>query len=234
MDEVIDDALRDARSLKKGGVDGVMVENFWDAPFSRGRVEAVTVAAMTACVTEIRREVDIPIGVNLLRNDALSALSVAQVAGARFIRVNVLSGAMVTDQGIIQGCSYELSRLRSRLRADIVIMADVMVKHAHPLGTADIASMARDTAYRGGADVLIVSGSETGAPLDIGELERVRRAVPEFPIASGSGVTGDNVQDLLPLLDVLIIGTWFKEGGQVQKPVDVGRVRSMVDLMREG
>ena len=214
-------------------MDGIMVENFWDIPFTKGPVEAVTVAAMTKCVDEILREVDIPLGVNVLRNDALASLSIAQVTGARFIRVNVLASAMVTDQGIIEGCSYELSRLRSRLHADVLVMADVMVKHAYPLGDMDLVSVARDTALRSGADVLIISGSETGAPIEVDDLEKVRRALPDFPLASGSGVTAGNVSGLLPHLDVLIIGTWFKQDGDVKKPVDPKQVATMVDLVRQ-
>jgi membrane complex biogenesis BtpA family protein len=233
MDEIIESSLRDARALKDGGVDGIMVENFWDIPFTKGPVEAVTVAAMTKCVDEIRFKVDIPLGVNVLRNDGLASLSIAQVTGARFIRVNVLASAMVTDQGIIEGCSYELLRLRSRLHADVLVMADVMVKHAYPLGAMNIVSVARDTALRGGADVLIVSGSETGAPIEVDDVEKVRKALPDFPLASGSGVTADNVRGLIPHLDILIIGTWFKQNGDVKKPVDPKRVAAMVDLCRE-
>jgi len=232
MDDVIQSALRDAYALKDGGADGIMVENFWDIPFTRGQVEPVTVAAMTRCVDEIRREIDTPIGVNVLRNDGPSALSIAQVTGARFIRVNVMSSAMVTDQGIIEGCAYEVSRLRAKLQANVMVLADIMVKHAYPLGAMDVVSVARDTALRSGADALIVSGSETGAPLELDELEKVRKALPDFPLASGSGVTAKNVSRFLPSLDLLIIGTWFKKDGDVRKPVDSKRVAEMVHRVR--
>jgi membrane complex biogenesis BtpA family protein len=233
MDGVVQHALSDATALKHGGVDGIMVENFWDTPFTRGRVEAVTVAAMTRCVQEIQRIIDVPVGVNVLRNDGLSALSIAQVTGAGFIRVNVLSSAMVTDQGVIQGCAYELSRLRAQLKSDVMVLADIMVKHAYPLGSMDLVSVARDTALRSGAHALIVSGSETGAALDPGDLLMVREALPDFPLASGSGVTLENVSQLLPSLDLLIVGTWFKKDGNVKGPVDAGRVSRLVEKVRK-
>ena len=232
MEEVKKFAVKDAVSLAEGGVDGIIVENFWDAPFSKGPVEPVTIAAMTACVSEIRKAVDVAIGINVLRNDGVAALSIASVTGAQFIRVNILTHAMVTDQGIIEGCSYEVSRLKARLGADVRVFADVMVKHAFPLGAMDIGGAARDIALRGGADVLVVSGSETGAPIDISELKQVRESVPGFPIASGSGVTEDNVGELRELLDVLLIGTWFKRDGDISKPVDKERVKNMVDIVR--
>jgi membrane complex biogenesis BtpA family protein len=232
MEEVKRFAVKDAVSLAEGGVDGVVVENFWDAPFSKGSVEPVTIAAMTACISEIRKAVDVAVGINVLRNDGVAALSIAAVTGAQFIRVSNLTHAMVTDQGIIEGCSYEVSRLKARLGADVLIFADVMVKHAFPLGVMDIGGAARDIALRGGADVLVVSGSETGAPIDVSELRRVREAVPGFPVASGSGVNEGNAGELKELLEVILIGTWFKRDGDISKPVDTDRVKRMIDLLR--
>ncbi|HKR64993.1 MAG TPA: BtpA/SgcQ family protein, partial [Thermoanaerobaculia bacterium] len=110
LDEVIDAALVDARAIVDGGCDGLVIENFGDKPFTRGRVEAETVAAMTRIVAEIAREVKLPLGVNVLRNDAQSALAIAAATGAAFIRVNVHTGAMVTDQGIIEGDAYATMR----------------------------------------------------------------------------------------------------------------------------
>lgn len=242
MDDVIRAAVADAEAAAHGGADGLMVENFWDSPFTAGRVEAHTAAAMAVCVHEIRKAVDIPVGVNVLRNDGESALSIAAVTGARFIRVNVLTHAMVTDQGIIQGRAYELSRLRTLLGAlppaapskqphtggtPVLVFADVMVKHAYPLGEMDIQTAAKDIARRGGADVLVVSGSGTGAPIEAEELTAVREAVPGFPIASGSGITPENLEQLAPYLDVIIVGTWIKRDGQVENPVDPERVREI-------
>jgi membrane complex biogenesis BtpA family protein len=232
IDEVLEFALHDAMVLERGGVDGIIVENFWDAPFTRGSVEPITVAAMTQCVFEIRKKVDVALGVNVLRNDAVAALSIAAVTGAQFIRVNVLTHAMVTDQGIIQGCSYELSQLKARLGSDICIMADVMVKHGFPPGVIDIGTMARDMALRGGADILIVSGSETGTSIDMADIRKVRQAVPGFPIASGSGVTDKNVAELLEYSEVIMVGTWFKRDGTINNPVDKNRVQSLVKIVR--
>ena len=114
----------------------------------------------------------------------------------------------------------------------MVVLADIMVKHAFPLGAMDIVSVARDTALRSGADGLIVSGSETGSPLKLDDLVLVREALPDFPLASGSGVTIDNVSQFLPLLDLLVVGTFFKKDGDVRNPVDSKRVTHMVQKIR--
>jgi hypothetical protein len=232
MEGVIEAAVEDARRLEEGGAAGLIIENFYDAPFTSGRVEAHTVSALTLCVHEIRKAVAIPVGVNVLRNDGLTALSIAAVTGARFIRVNVLTHAMVTDQGIIEGCAYELSRLRRSLGAEVTIFADVMVKHAYPLGSMDLATAAKDIAYRGGADVLIVSGPGTGEEMNAEELEVVRRAVPGFPIASGSGISAKNLSRFRENLDIVIAGTALKKDGLVENPVDPERVGELASLLK--
>ena len=230
METVLEKALRDARAIEQGGAAGIMIENFFDSPFTGGRVEAHTSAALSICVHEIQKTVSIPVGVNVLRNDGLTAVSISAVTAARFVRVNVLTHAMVTDQGIIQGKAYEISRLRSFLGTKALLFADVMVKHAYPFGDMDVAVAAKDIAHRGGADVLVVSGSGTGAPIDEEELQTVRDAVPGFPLASGSGITPENIGRFGPLLDVIIVGTWIKKEGKVENPVDQDRVRRLVVL----
>src|SRR5712692_1322087 len=97
LDAVIESAIADARALEAGGCDGMLFENFGDRPFGK-RAGAATVAAMSRVIAEVRREIRIDFGVNVLRNDAQAALAIAAATGAHFIRVNVHAGAMLTDQ----------------------------------------------------------------------------------------------------------------------------------------
>jgi uncharacterized protein len=130
MHEVSRAALADAQALAEGGVHALLVENFGDVPFSPGRVDAACVAAMAAVATQIRRAVSLPLGINALRTDALSALAVAAAVGARFIRVNVHTGAVVTDQGIVASGAHDTLRYRRLLGVDVALLADVQTKHA--------------------------------------------------------------------------------------------------------
>jgi hypothetical protein len=206
-----------------------MVENFGDAPFFSDDVPAVTVASMTRAVLAIGQSTGLTVGVNVLRNDALSALAVAAASGACFIRVNVLTGTMYTDQGVIQGRSAEVVRRRSELCPDTAILADVMVKHAiAPVGLT-IERAAADTWERGGADALILSGEATGAEVDSERLRRVRALLPNAPILVGSGVGPDAIQALAQFVDGAIVGSWLKVDGRVDAPVDVGRARKVVE-----
>lgn len=137
LDAVIEAARADVRALATGGCDGLLFENFGDRPFRKTEVDPETIAAMTRVITEARREAPLLFGVNVLRNDPIAALAVAAATGASFIRVNVHTGAMVTDQGIIEGNAGESLRRRARIAPDVAIFADHFVKHASPLAPVD-------------------------------------------------------------------------------------------------
>ena len=224
---------RDAEALVEAGVNGLMLENFGDHPFFPSEVPPWTTAHMTALAVEVRRRFDVPLGINVLRNDGRAALAVAHAAQADFIRVNVLAGVRVTDQGIVQGIAHELLRDRSLLGAErIRILADVNVKHSAPLGTVALEDEVVDLIARASADGLIVSGSATGKPTDIEELRRVKAVSGDTPVWVGSGVDLDRLHTCLPLADGFIVGSYFKVDGLVGNPVDTDRVRALMKKIR--
>ncbi len=223
LDEVLELAIHDARAIADGGADGLVIENFGDRPFTRGRVEAETVAAMTRVIAEITREVRLPFGVNVLRNDALSALAIAAATRAAFIRVNVHTGAMLTDQGIIECDAYATLRKRATLAPDVLIFADYLVKHAAPLADTDPLQTAKDLRERGLADAVIVTGAETGAAADPSRLRLLREAIPDAPLLIGSGLTAENASQFADA-DGAIVGTSIQRDGRV----DPSRVEAVV------
>ncbi len=232
MDEVTRAALDDARALADGGADALLVENYGDVPFAAGRVDAATVAGMAVVIAELRKAVPLPIGVNVLKTDALSALAVAAATGARFIRVNVHVGAVVADQGLLQSNAHDTLRYRRLLGADVKILADVQAKHGVPLAPVPIEQEARDCVSRGLADGLVVSGAATGEPTPMGDVKRVRGAVADVPLLVGSGVTAETVAELLSVADGVIVGTAVKRDGRLANPVDPERVRRLVQAAR--
>jgi len=227
LSEIRAAARADADALARGGVDGILIENYGDAPFTGGSVEPQVVAAMAVLASEVRARSGLPIGINVLRNDPRSALAVALASCASFIRVNVHVGAAETDQGHIDGRAYETLRYRKSIGADVAIFADVFVKHARPAGSADLASVARDTAYRGLADVLLVTGSETGAAADPDRVRQVKRAVPDRPLWVASGVEPGNVRNFGDA-DGFIVGSAFERSGRAGGRVEAQRVRALV------
>ena len=229
-------ASADAEALVAGGVDGLIVENFGSAPFVKGcagepippHQAAALVRVCAAC-----KVFGVPVGVNCLRNDAHTALGIAAACGLDFIRVNVHTGAYVTDQGLIEGEAASTLRYREQLRASRVqIWADVLVKHATPLAPLEPETATHDCVDRGLADAVIVTGAATGAPVDRELLARVKAAASGRPVIVGSGLNLDNAEALLGVADAAIVGTHFKRDADVREIVDVERVRVLVERCR--
>lgn len=232
---VLRHAVADLEALLDGGADGAVIENFFDAPFFPGRVPPVTVSAMTAAATLLRSHANdsFRLGINVLRNDALAALSIASVVGASFIRVNVHTGVSVADQGFLVGEAHETARLRRSLGRPISILADVGVKHASTLGSRSLEDEARDSVERGLADAVLVTGPRTGSPVDQDALVSVRTAVNDVPVLAASGVTLQTAAALARHCDGVVVGTWIKESGTIQAPVDVARVKQLSTTLRK-
>lgn len=231
---VIARAEQEATALAAGGVHGLIVENFFDAPFPKSEVDPAVVSAMTVVVQRLAQLVPLPIGINVLRNDAKSAIAIAACTGARFIRVNVLTGVMATDQGLIEGVAHDLLRYRRELGADVKIFADVLVKHAQPVGEPDIATAVQETLQRGLADAVILSGSMTGSPPSLDELRLARTAAGDAPILIGSGANWENIPRLIQFTDGVIVSSSLKRKGDIQQPIDPIRTRQFVTALAEG
>jgi membrane complex biogenesis BtpA family protein len=225
--------LRDAEALAGGGVNGLIVENFGDAPFYPKRVPPHTTAFMTVLAGEVAARFPLPIGVNILRNDGLSALAVATAIGAAFIRVNVYTGARLTDQGVIEAEAHRVLRYRKFLGSAVKVFADVAVKHSVALGPRALADEVDDTISRGRADAIIVSGAATGQEARLQDVVVAKSVAKDVPVFVGSGVTLATITAILSKADGLIVGTAFKSGGVTTNPVDHSRVKEFMDAVRE-
>jgi len=227
-------AAADALVLSQNGYDGIIVENFGDAPFFAGKVPPVTVAAMTACAVAVRSASrDGWLGINVLRNDAEAALSVAVCSGATFVRINVHTGARVTDQGIVEGRAAETMRLRRALGADkISIWADVDVKHSARLGgERPLSQEVEDLTKRGMADVVLVTGDATGKGAPLEKLVTVKQAANK-PVLVASGATLDSLAELARASDGVVVGSALRDGGHPGGPIDAARAKDFAAAFR--
>jgi membrane complex biogenesis BtpA family protein len=225
MRPVYDTALADVAIFQRYPIDGLIVENFRDVPFYPHQLPPETVAALAAVTREIVGVARVPVGVNALRHDAQAALAVATASQAAFIRVNVHMGAVISDQGILQGMSHATLRLRAALRSTVLIFADVGVKHAMPLGNYHLELETRDLTERGMVDAIIVSGERTGAETSLNDIALVRQHTA-LPVLLGSGATPDNLPRVYDRVDGLIVGSTFKTDGQAENMVEESRVKA--------
>lgn len=230
---VMERAEQEATALAAGGVDGIIIENFFDAPFAKDSVDPVVVSAMTLIIDRIKNLVMLPIGINVLRNDAKSSLAIASCLNAAFIRVNVYTGTMATDQGLIEGKAHQLQRYRKELNQDIAIFADVLVKHAHPIGNLHLKTAVQDTIERGLADAVILSGWATGNAPTIDDLEIAQSVADGKPVLIGSGANWENIGKLMSTANGVIVASSLKRLGKITEPIDPIRVAQFVEAANQ-
>lgn len=230
--KVLERAVYDAKILEQGGIDTIIIENFGDAPFTRNQVDPHIVSMITVITQTIIEQTSLQIGINVLRNDALSALAIAAAVGAEFIRVNIHTGAAWTDQGLIQGDAYRTLNYRRQLQSSVAIAADVMVKHATPAGDWSLVDAAKDAFLRGKAQRLIITGAATGASIDWNDLIVLREHLPAAELWIGSGMNPRLLDKALEFANGAIVGTFFHENSDLSKPLSLERVQEMVQHLK--
>lgn len=230
MTTVLDHALLDAEILLHNGVDVLIVENLGDHPYYPITNEPETVAAMTRAALEIKRKFsNVPMGINVLRNSWKAALAIAYLTDSQFIRLNVLTDTMATDQGVIVGEAHLAMRYRKAIGAENVkVFGDIYAKHGGPLVRRDMGTVTREMVHRGMADAIIVSGEESSQPADKAEIQRVKQAAGETPVFLGSGI-GLSTVDWLNYADGSIFGYGTKPSGDMNDPVDAVVVKEFME-----
>ena len=167
------------------------------------------------------------------------SLAMAAECKCEFIRVNILVGAYVTPEGLIEGQPGRVLRMRMRYAPDVAIFADIRVKHAYPLAETTIDEDALDAVERGKADWLILTGPRTGSPPSEDELRVVRHSLDEFgavtPLLIGSGINPANAAGFLKLSDGFIVGSFIRKGGRAgedldrEKTVEIVRIKQTLE-----
>jgi membrane complex biogenesis BtpA family protein len=234
VEAIYDRGLADARAYAAAGFDGLIVENHGDIPFMKPEhIGPETAAHMGVACDRIRREVGLAIGVNVLANAARHSLAVASAAGAQFIRVNQWANAYVANEGIVEGAAATALRYRRELGSpDISVFADAHVKHgAHAIvQDRPLAELVRDVEFFS-ADAVIATGQRTGHAADLGYIGAIRAAT-SLPTLVGSGVTPENVMDVLTIANGVIVASSLKVEGGWWNPVDPARAKSFVERAR--
>jgi membrane complex biogenesis BtpA family protein len=228
----LDAAHADALVYRRSGVDALLVENHGDAPFSKEDAGPHVAAMLAVVARELGAACRCPVGVNILRNDVRGALGAAAASDASFVRANVLCGVTATDQGLVEGRAAEVLRYRRELGLATEIWADVDVKFGTALFDPGFAAAVSAAARRSGADRLLVTGAATGVAPTAERLRTAKEAAGKVPVFVASGLDRDNVGELLPCCDGAIVGSAFKEDGDVEKPVDAGAVTVFMNDVR--
>lgn len=232
INQIMDIALSDAKSYLSAGVHGLIVENHGDIPFSKPEDIGYETAAFMSVITDrIKKEFDCPLGINVLANAAIPALATALAGGADFVRVNQWANAYIANEGFIEGAAAKALRYRSQLRAEhIRVFADSHVKHGSHAIVADrtITELTRDVDFFQ-ADAVIATGQRTGDSATMDEIDEISAAT-ELPLLVGSGVTPDNICQILQRTQGVIVASTLKFGGVWWNQVDPARVKHFMSV----
>jgi uncharacterized protein len=227
--KLIDGVIKDVEKLQAGGVDAVMFGNENDRPYLF-KAPPEGVAAMTAVIEAVKPRLKVPFGVNYLW-DPVASVAIGAATGASFVR-EIFTGVFASDMGLWRPDGAGALRLRHALgRGDMKLLFNINAEFAHSLDERPIALRARSAVFSSLADAILVSGPLTGEPVDCSHLMSVREAVPSVPVLANTGVTVDNVRDILAIADGVVIGTHFKVDGQTWNPVDGARVKRFMDAV---
>jgi membrane complex biogenesis BtpA family protein len=209
FDQICTEAVSDACTLQEAGFDGILLQNSNDVP-SVVKVGHETTAFMSTIAYEIKKNVSLPLGIDVEKNDAHAALAIAAATGGAFVRLKVYTGAVISHEGVIEGCAADALQERSRLNLKkCQIWADVFDITSVPIGRQSIAEAAHWALQFGAADALIITGhtfTET-----INHITKVREVHPEAKIVVGGGIKNTNVREVLQIADGVIVGSALVE-----------------------
>lgn len=226
LDDILKSVLDDVKKLKEGGVDGIIIENSGDGAWPSSGLESVL--SMGVIAWEVRKKyTKIPLGIAMI-GDPISAIAIAYSSKAEFVRVNVLTEAIVGIYGVLEGKPYEIMKYRRIVDPNIKIFADVQIKHGVPLSKRPIADSAYDTSHL--AESVIISGQFTGTEVSMEELVSVKDKLKDYPVIIGSGANPDNIKKLLDYADAAIVGTYFKTMNNTQ--IDFEKIVRMVEIVK--
>ena len=229
MDYVIDRAHMNLKALQDGGVDAVMFSNEFSLPYLT-KVDAVTSMAMARVIGELKDEIRIPFGVNVLW-DATASCELAVATGAKFVR-EIFSGVYASDFGLWDTDAGRTVRRRNELGGDdIALMYNILPEASAYLGSRSIEEIARSTVFNCQPDILCVSGATAGSKTDTSILARVKESVRDVPVFANTGVRVETVKEQLGIADGAVVGTAFKRNGDFFDLVDGEKVKEFMDAV---
>lgn len=230
LDHVIEAARRDLKALTEGGVDAVMFSNEFSLPYLT-EVEPITYVTMARIIGELRGDIKLPYGVNVLW-DPTASIDLAVATDAQFVR-EIFSGVYASDFGLWNTNVGKVARHRARVGgAHVRLLYNIVPEAAVYLGDRKITDIAKSTVFNNRPDALCVSGLTAGTETDSATLKLVKDAVPDTPVFANTGVRVSNVAEQLAIADGAVTATTFKRDGEFYNEVDVNRVREFMNAVK--
>lgn len=226
VEDIVTYARAEVAALQEGGIDAVLISNEFSLPYLT-RTEPITAITMARIIGELRADLSVPFGVNVLW-DGIASLDLAAATGAVFVR-EIFTGVYASDFGLWDTDVGAAARHRQRIQAGGVRMLyNVVPEGATYLADRDLARLTRSTVFNARPDGICVSGLTAGSETSIEQLRTVKDAAGDTPVFVNTGVTPATVAESLGIADGAIVGTYLKEDGRFENRVDVRRVTELM------
>lgn len=230
MDYVVARARQDLMALQEGGIDAVMFSNEFSLPYFT-KVKTETTVAMARVIGELKSDIRVPFGVNVLW-DPIASVDLAAATGALFIR-EIITGVYASDFGLWNTCPGEVARHKVNLgRKDLKLLYNIVPEAAKYLGDRDLVEVAKTTVFNNKCDALCVSGLTAGMATDTQLIFKVKQAVPDTVVFCNTGCRISNIEQQLSAADGAVVGTTFKVDGKFENCVDAKRVKEFMAVVR--
>lgn len=230
MEAIIAHARREIEALQSGGIDGILISNEFSLPYLTD-TEPITAISMARVIGEVRSQLSVPFGVNVLW-DAVASIDLAVATGASFVR-EVFTGVYASDFGLWSTNVGRTARHRIAVSgSDVRLLFNIVPEAASYMAERDIEQLTRSTVFNCVPDGLCVSGLTAGAPTDTSTLSAVKRNAGAVPVVVNTGVRPDTVVESLQYADAAIVGTYFKEDGVFENSADASRVAELMSAVK--
>ena len=227
---LVEAARSDLVALQEAGFDAVMFGNENDRPYEF-EVDCASTSTMACVIGQLRDEIVVPFGVNVLW-DPMSSIALAAATGADFVR-EIFTGTYASDMGPWTPDAGKAMRYRDRLgRGDLAMLYNVSAEFAYSLDRRPLPDRARSAVFSSIPDAVLVSGQITGEAAALSELEAVKAVLPTTPVLANTGVKHETVDDVLAVADGCIVGSSLKFDGDTWNAVDPERAAEFMRLAR--
>ena len=224
-------ARADLTALQSAGVDAVMFGNENDRPYEF-EVDRASTATMATLIGQLKSEISVPFGVNVLW-DPMSTVALGAATGAAFVR-EIFTGTYASDMGLWAPDAGRAMRYRDRLgRSDMAMLYNVSAEFACSLDQRPLPDRARSAVFSSIPDAVLVSGQITGEAAALSDLEAVKSVLPDTPVLANTGVKHETVADVLKVADGCIVGSSLKVDGDTWNPVDPERAADFMERARK-
>ena len=215
-EDVFERAKKEIDLYREGGVDAVIVENYYGNYYDMERVLDYLDHA----------DFDLIYGVNCLNVDPMG-FELAKKYHATFVQLDSVAGHLkVRDDPAF----HEFMKM-NRAAYDGYVLGGVRFKYQEYLSGRSLEEDLTIGMTR--CDAIVVTRDATGQETSMEKINEFRNIIKDFPLVIGAGVTAVNCKEQFGVGDAAIVGSYFKDTYKDSGDVDLDHVKTLMKAVTE-